>query len=416
MATLAFDVTQLNPVYRPYLTDTHRYQIFFGGSSSGKSVFLATRAVLDVLQGRNILVARKVGHTLRASVWNEVGKAIDRLGIQDQFDIRTSEMTVTARANGAQILFAGLDDVEKIKSLTPARGALTDVWMEEATECDRADFKQLDKRLRGQTRHLKRVTMSFNPVYKTHWIYEDFFSGFADGDTSYQNAKVSILKTTYLDNRFLTEDDASSLRAETDPYYRAVYTLGDWGTLGDSVFTNWHTEDLRPLRRLYRDRYIGLDFGFARDPSAAVNCALDRPGRRVLVFDELYETGLVIWELARRLERFAGRNLITCDSADPRSIAELRALGVRALPARKGPDSVLHGLQWLQGHELVVNVTCHNLCRELSHYRWKKDAAGNSLPAPEPGDDHLIDALRYALECEQLNRRAVVRRKREVGL
>ena len=89
---------------------------------------------------------------------------------------------------------------------------------------------------------------------------------------------------------------------------------------------------------------------------------------------------------------------------------------MRAQPARKGPDSVLHGLQWLQGHELVVNVTCHNLCRELSHYRWKKDAAGNSLPAPEPGDDHLIDALRYALECEQLNRRAVVRRKREVGL
>ena len=234
----------VNAVYLPYLQSPRRYQIFFGGASSGKSCFLATRAVLDTLQGRSTLVIRQVARTLRTSCWNEIGKAAARLGLTGCFRFNKTEMTVTARNNGAQILFAGLDDVEKIKSISPAGGALTDIWIEEATEISYADFKQLDKRLRGQSRHEKRLTLSFNPVYKTHWIYREFFGGWDEGGRAYQSDTVSILKTTYQDNAFLTADDRAALENERDPYYRQVYTLGDWGVLGDVIFRAWRQEEL----------------------------------------------------------------------------------------------------------------------------------------------------------------------------
>ena len=427
MATFEVDLTGINPVYRPYLADGHRYQLYFGGSSSGKSCFLATRAVLDALSGRNILVVRKVQRTLHASCWNEVMKAMRRLGAQALFRISRSEMTLTVVKTGAQILFAGLDDVEKIKSITPQTGALTDIWIEEATECSRDDFKQLDKRLRGQSAFKKRVTLSFNPTWKDHWIFREFFGGWAEegqepGERpgvrvvpgrSYQDRSLSILRTTYLDNRFLTEDDRRALEEEKAGYYCTVYTLGQWGTRGDAVFTDWRSADFRAepppegLRVFY-----GLDFGFAHDPSAAVRCLLDREHRRIYVTDTFSETGLVIWQLAERLKAFAGRAKVTCDSADPRCIAELRALGVLAAPAKKGPDSLLHGIQWLQGYRIIVNRECEEMIRELSGYCWKE----GSPPQPRPGNDHLIDALRYALESEQRPRKAVLKKKREVGL
>ena len=271
----------VNAVYLPYLQSPRRYQIFFGGASSGKSCFLATRAVLDTLQGRSTLVIRQVARTLRTSCWNEIGKAAARLGLTGCFRFNKTEMTVTARNNGAQILFAGLDDVEKIKSISPAGGALTDIWIEEATEISYADFKQLDKRLRGQSRHEKRLTLSFNPVYKTHWIYREFFGGWDEGGRAYQSDIVSILKTTYQDNAFLTADDRAALENERDPYYRQVYTLGDWGVLGDVIFRAWRQEELHARAAAEERALYGLDFGFAADPCACVRCAYDRARRRV---------------------------------------------------------------------------------------------------------------------------------------
>ncbi len=427
MATIEIDLNGINAVYRPYLRDSHRYQLFFGGSSSGKSSFLATRAVLDALSGRNLLIVRKVQRTLHASCWNEVLKAMRRLRAQGLFKVSRSDLTMTVRRTGAQIMFAGLDDAEKIKSITPLNGALTDVWIEEATECEFEDLKQLDKRLRGPSRFEKRVTLSFNPTWREHWICQEFFDGWAepgervpDGadvvcvpGRSYSDPRVTILRTTYRDNAFLTEDDRRALEEETSDYYRTVYTLGQWGTHGDAVFTNWRAVSLRETPPPEdAEEFYGLDFGFARDPCACVRCRLDRTDRRIYVTGEFYETGLVIWQLAERLKAFAGRAAVTCDSADPRCIAELRALGIRAVPARKGPDSVLHGIQWLQGYQILVDTACADMIRELSAYAWKE----GSPPQPRPGDDHLIDALRYALESEQTCRPARLRRKREVGL
>lgn len=404
MPRIRLNASLLNNIYVPYLSDHTRYQIFFGGSSSGKSVFLATRCVLDVLQGRNYLVTRKVSRTIRGSCWNEVQKAINRMKLTSLFSINKTDMTITSISNKAQILFAGLDDVEKIKSITPQNGPLTDIWMEEATEDEYTDLKQLDKRLRGKTRHAKRLIISFNPIYKTHWLYTNFFGGWDESKQAYRNDTISILKTTYKDNRFLTDDDRAALENEKDPYYRNVYTLGNWGVLGDVIFRNWHVEDLSEMKKTADKLFFGLDFGFSSDPAAVVKVHYDRARKKVYVLDELCERGLTNDQLAEEVKKIAGRGYVTCDSAEPKSIDELKRLGVHALAAKKGKDSVEHGVQWLQQHEIVIDTSCVGLKQELTLYQWKKDKDGNSLRVPEDKNNHLIDALRYALESESLMR------------
>ena len=261
-----------NDAYYPHLLDNTRMQIYFGGASSGKSFFMGQRTALDALRGRNSLVLRNVARTIRGSCWNEVVKAISTLPptLRDCFNISKSEMLITASNNGAQILFAGLDDVEKIKSITPANGVLTDIWIEEATETSYDDLKQLEKRLRGESRHPKRITLSFNPIYREHWLFREFFGGWVDGATEYHGDGLSILKTTFRDNRFLTEDDRLALENEQDEYYREVYSLGNWGVLGDVIFRNWRTEDLSEMEKTADKLYLGLDFGFSSDPCAVV--------------------------------------------------------------------------------------------------------------------------------------------------
>ncbi|MEG2621934.1 MAG: PBSX family phage terminase large subunit [Clostridia bacterium] len=398
--TIRVKPTAFNAAYFPHIQNSRRYQIYYGGSSSGKSVFLATRAVLDCLSGRNYLVVRKVARTLRGSCWNEIQKAITRCGLNGQFRIRQSDMIVEAIATGAQIVFAGLDDVEKIKSITPAKGVFTDIWMEEATECEYSDYKQLDKRLRGRTKFSKRFTLSFNPVFLTHWIYVEFFSIWDDSKNYAETERLSILKTTHTDNRFLAPEDHDALENEQDEYFRNVYTYGNWGILGDVIFRNWRTEDLSEYTDIPGKRYYGLDFGFSSDPAAAINIRFERAKKRILVLDELYERGLTNTLLAERLRPFAERRPITCDCAEPKSIAELRGHGINAIASKKGADSVIHGIQWLQGYEIVVDVRCQNLRNELTLYQWRKDKDGNSLRDPVDKNNHLIDAMRYALESE----------------
>lgn len=413
---ILLDAGTLNSAYVPHMRNTHRYQLYYGGSSSGKSVFLATRCVLDTLAGRNTLIVRKVARNLRKSCWNEVSKAIGRMGLNQCFTVNKTDMTITARANGKQILFAGLDDPEKVKSITPQNGVLTDIWMEEATECDYDDFKQLDKRMRGATRHPKRLTLSFNPIYQQHWIYKQFFGIWEDGKNYAEGGSVSILKTTYKDNKYLTEDDRAALEGEKDPYWREVYTLGNWGVIGAVIFKNWRAEDLTETAKAYPARFFGLDFGFSSDPCGAVDCAIDRKNRRVYIFHELYEKGLTNTALAEELKAFCGRKPITCDSAEPKSIQELRNAGISAYAAKKGPDSVEHGIQWLQGHEIVIDKRCTHLRDELTTYQWRQDKDGNAMRVPEDRNNHLIDALRYALESESGQRIATIGNKGEYGL
>ena len=396
-----------NPVYIPYLENPRNTEIFYGGSSSGKSNFVAARAIEDILSGgHNYLCCRKMGNSLTKSVFNELEKAINKLKCRGLFDIVPSQGHITC-VNGYQILFSGLDDVEKVKSITPKKGVITDIWIEEATEIARDDVKQLRKRLRGLAvydgkRIRKRIILSFNPIYRTHWIVKEFFvpNNWKDDQTHFENDKIRILKTTHLDNLFLDPEDHEELENETDPYWREVYTYGNWGSLGDSILTNWRVEDLS--KQSFDNIRHGVDFGYSQDPAAYVKIHYDPKRKRIYIFDGFSQTELTNPQLAKRLKPHTGDNAVFCDSAEPKSIKELQDNGINAKAVKKGPNSILFGIQWLQQHEIIVDEALQGVVNELTIWGWKKDKDGNSLPIPEDKNNHYIDAVRYALEIEYM--------------
>lgn len=402
-----------NKPYRAYLNDTRRTQIFYGGSASGKSVFLAQRTVRDLmLGGRNYLIVRQVGRTLRGSVFMEMLKVIDSWNCESLFTVNKSDMLITCQ-NGYQAIFAGLDDVAKLKSLTPAKGAITDIWVEEATEIERNSLKELTKRQRGgSSKTAKRLTLSFNPIFQTHWIYDEYFAsrGWASDQNRLEEGDLLILKTTYKDNAFLTADDIADLENESDLYFYNVYTLGNWGVLGHVIFNNWKVVDMSDKQGGYylpeeqrTNRKHGLDFGYSSDPAAVPMTHYERGKKRIWIYDEIYETGLTNPQLAEVLKPKIGGDYFIADSSEPKSIAELNSHGLSVGGAKKGKDSVLYGIQWLQQQEILVDVSCINMRNELQTYKWKEDAGGNSLPVPVDRNNHLIDALRYAYEDEMVS-------------
>lgn len=400
----------MNQAYAQHLTANQAMQIYFGGSSSGKSfAILGQRTVRDVMTGkRNYLVCRKVAGTIRRSCFNEIWKCITRMDLEGEFERNKSEMIITHIPTRAQILFSGLDDVEKVKSITPEKGVVTDIIVEEATEIDYDDYKQLQKRLRGDTGDdtIKRITLLFNPIMQDHWIYTEFFAGvWDDGKDFYLDDKLLILRTTYKDNRWLTEDDTRKLEDETDKYYYDVYTLGKWGVLGNLIFTNWEIRDLSEMQKATHQLYNGLDFGFYPDPAAYTRSGYHRAKKEVYVFAEMCGTDLTNDMLAEKLKPVIKREVLTCDSAEPKSIQELNNFGINAVPAIKGPGSLEFGIKWLQRQRIIVDPRCVQLILELKKYKYREDRNGRVLPEPVDKDNHLIDSLRYGLESVMVETR-----------
>lgn len=397
MLKLKINKSIFNPIYVPYLESTTPTQLFFGGSSSGKSYFLAQRCIVDMAKGgRNYLVLRKVARDTKKTVWNEVIKALKRFKLYDHCTINKSDLTITF-PNGYQMLFGGLDDRERIKGITPQKGVITDIWLEEATEFDEDDLKQLEKRLRGKSKVSKRVLLSFNPIIKTHWIYTRFFNNWDESKNIYQSDDLLILKTTYLDNIFLTADDIKRIKSETDEYYIDVYLKGNWGIMGDIIFRNWRVEDIDELLNTVDRSCHGLDFGFASDPAAFVKQYYDSSKKTLYVFDEGGGTGLTDPQLATAVKQLIGNDEIICDSAEPKSITHLQNAGIRARGVKKGPGSIETSYKWLLSIQIVIHPRCVNLKRELQTHQWQADKHGNTLPKPEDRNNHWIDALRYGL-------------------
>lgn len=389
-----------NPIYLKHqLNNNNRYQIYFGGSSSGKSFSLAQRTVLDVFKGnRNYLIVRNVQSTLKRSCLNEITKAISNFKLNEYFQVNKTDMIITCKLNNKQILFCGLDDVEKVKSITPIDGVITDIWVEEATETDYKAVKQLDKRLRGKSKVVKRLTLSFNPILKDHWLYTEYFDIWEDDKQYVEKDNVSILKTTYKDNKFLAEDDIKALENESDKYYYEVYTLGNWGVLGAVIFKNWRVEDFSDIESTFDNFRHGIDWGFADDPFAYVKSHYDRMRRKLYICDEIEAVGLLNREAAPLVSKKANRDLVICDNASPKDIAEFSDLKVNAVSARKGAGSIEYGIKFLQGLEIIIHPRCQNFKNEINKYKYKEDKNGNILPIAVDKDNHLIDALRYSLE------------------
>lgn len=367
----------------------HRYEIFYGGAGSGKSVFIAQRKVWQHLnlKNRKTLVIRKVGATLRHSAYAEITGVIGDWGLSKLFRINRGDMTIYSRLNNNQFLFTGLDNVEKMKSIK----GITDIWIEEATEISREELQQLNLRLRGRQQKMKHITLSFNPVSALHWLKKFFFD--------VPRSDTLLLKTTYKDNRFLSDEDVEEIEKlkDQDPIYWKIYGEGDWGVLGDLVFTNYEVRDFDNNPKLF-SIYNGLDWGF-NEPSAGVKVGLK--DNVFYILNELYVKGLDNPELMREAEQYVfnkSNDVIIADSAEPARIKEWRKNGWKIRGAEKRPDSVRFGIDFIRRHKVVIHPTCQNFLSEIQAYAYRKDKLGNTLEEPIDFNNHLMDAFRYAVE------------------
>lgn len=388
------------PVYRPHLNpDGHRILVFYGGAGSGKSFFVAQRLVYKALRSqRKILVLRKVNRTTKASTFQLLLDTLDQFGIKDRCSINRTDFTIIL-PNGSSFLCMGLDDPEKIKSIT----GLTDAWLEEATEFTLDDFSQVNLRIRDPKAEDQEVILSFNPVSKANWCYLQFF---AEDESLMEFRKtVKIVHTNYLDNPFLPQEYVQALllmKATNEVYYK-IYALGEFGSLDKLVYNNWQKMDFDHTK-IKGQLLCGLDFGYTNDPTQFIASILVEEEKRIYVFKEWGGTGFLNDQIAEQIKDMGfAKSLIMADSAEKKSIDEIKKKGVnRIKPCVKGQGSVLQGIQKLQQYEIIIHPTCLNTIEEISNYCWKKDRATNEyINEPVDAFNHCLDALRYSLQCAE---------------
>ena len=387
-----------NPVYLPYLEDySTRFLVFYGGAGSGKSHFIAQRLVYKALKDtRKILVLRKVNRTTKASTFQLLLDTLNQFGILNYCVINRTDFSITL-PTGSQFLCMGLDDPEKIKSIT----GLTDAWLEEATEFSLDDFSQVNLRVRDPKAKNQEIILSLNPVSKANWCYLHFFA--ENPELEEFRKTVRIVHTTYKDNPHLPEAYVQALlmmKATNEVYYK-IYALGEFGSLDKLIYNNWQKMDFDP-DTIKGQLLCGLDFGYTNDPTAFTASILVENERRIYIFKEWGGTGYLNDAIADQIKEMGfAKSIICADSAEQKSIDEIKRLGIsRIKPCVKGKGSVLQGIQKLQQYELIVHPSCENVIEELENYAWKKDKQTNEyINEPAEGFDHYMDSLRYSLQC-----------------
>ena len=385
-----------NSCYLPYLEDySTRFIVFYGGAGSGKSHFIAQRLVYKALKDiRKILVLRKVNRTTKTSTFQLLLDTLSQFGIYNQCRINRTDFTIYL-PNGSQFLCMGLDDPEKIKSIT----GLTDAWLEEATEFTLDDFSQVNLRIRDPKSANQQIVLSFNPVSKANWCYLQFFN--PNPLLEEFRKSVKIVHTNYKDNRFLPQAyiDALLQMEKTNPVYYKIYALGEFGSLDKLIYNNWQVMDF-DSDSIKGQLLLGLDFGYTNDPTALICSTLTED--RIYIFKEWGGTGYLNDQIACKIKDFGfAKSTIMADSAEQKSIDEIKKMGVQRIkPCVKGQGSILQGIQKLQQYELIVHPSCENVIEELENYSWKKDKNTNEY-INEPVDqyNHYLDALRYSLQC-----------------
>lgn len=388
-----------NSVYLPRLFDYNsRYEVYYGGAGSGKSVFVAQKLIIKAINNNNrkILVLRKVGKTVKHSVFQLLLEQLSFFHLLDKCIINRTDFTIVL-PNSSSFIISGLDDSEKIKSIV----GITDIWLEEATEFIQDDFNQLDLRLRHATAAGQQIILSFNPVSKINWCYKLFFE---DNPALEQfRSKCSIIHSTYIDNRFLPPEYVNSLLQlqATNPDYYKIYALGEFGSLSKLIYQNWQIIDFD--YKLIKGKLLcGLDWGFTNDTTAFISSLLVPQEKRIYIFNEWGSTGLVNSEIADVIKNMGfAKSIIIADSAEQKSIEEVKRAGlIRIKPSVKGQGSILQGIQKLQQYELVIHPTCIKTIEELKNYSWKKDKKTNEyMNEAEDKNNHFMDALRYSLQC-----------------
>ena len=396
-----------NEAYYPELLNYEkRFNVFYGGAGSGKSHFVIQKIIYKCLKfsNRKVLVIRKVGNSLRDSVFALFKSVLADWQIYDQCEVRETLLTITF-PNGSQIIFKGLDDAEKVKSIAN----IDDIVVEECTEINQQEFNQLNLRLRSKNPY-NQMHLMFNPISKSNWVYKQWF------ENGYNAESTVVLHTTYKDNKFLPQDYINSLMEmkDKDPVYYRIYALGEFASLGKLIYTNWDVLefDWRILKREnpHMEAVFGIDFGYINDATAFVAVLLDMEKKELYIFDEFFRSGLMNNEIADLIiEKGYHKEVIVADSAERKSIDEIKGYGVpRMAPARKGRDSILNGIQFLSQFKMYVHPNCTGIQEELKNYEWTKDKlTGEHINKPIDKYNHGLDALRYA--CERFNIKHKVR-------
>lgn len=400
-----------------------RYRVCKGSRASKKSKTTALWYAIWLnkkgYENANLIVFRKTYRTIKDSCFTDLKWALERIGVIDEWNITLSPLEMTRKKTGQKILFRGLDDTLKVTSITVEKGVLCWAWLEEAYEVmNEADFDVLDESIRGECPAplFKQWTITFNPWNEHHWLKKRFFDELvgvdAEGKPIYKERKNPIsedgeilaITTNYLCNEWLDEADKRLFERmkKHNPRRYQVAGLGNWGIVDGLVYEKWREEafDIDKIRRQPGIvSCFGLDFGYTNDPSTLFCGLLDKENKRLFVFDEMYEKGMSNRRIADEITRMGfAKEQITADSAEPKSIDELKGYGLRVRSAQKGRDSIQNGIQWIQELEIIIHPRCVNFLTEISNYTWDKDKLGNKLNVPIDDFNHLMDAMRYALE------------------
>ena len=349
----------------------------------------------------NTLVVRKVFRTLKDSCYSDLRWAINRFQVQDYWELKESPLEMTYKPTGQKILFRGFDDPLKITSISVSVGSLCWCWVEECYELtDETAFNMLDESIRGIVEEplFKQIILTFNPWNERHWLKPRFFDRTAPN--------ILALTTNYLCNEWLDDTDKKLFEdmKKNNPRRYQVAGLGNWGIVDGLVYENWQELefDWREIlnKRQKAKAVFGLDFGYTNDPAAFFCGILDQEQKEIYVFDEIYQKGMQNTAIYNNIEKLGfKKEIIVADSAEPKSIDHLKGLGLYRIKAsKKGKDSINAGIQFIQDFKISIHPRCVNFLTEISNYAWDKDKFGKAVNKPIDDFNHLMDAMRYALE------------------
>lgn len=404
-----------DPEYTP-----KKYNIFYGGTGSGKSYSLYQLFTLQCLmnKGTNILQLRKVGSTLQNTCIKPWLEVIESVGLLKDTHYTYNKTEKELKFfNGSMIRWSGYDDPEKVKGIA----GVNILWMEECTDFTQDDFEDITDRLRSlppkghswfkENQELK-IFLSFNPIYKHHWIRGYFFEDLIDTsqeihrDVVKDNELIFALKSTWRDNRFYNgKYKNDKIREKTKKINYRKYSVqcnGNWGVLGELIYErNFKIIDASKNEKDY-DYIIsyGLDFGWSHKFAIAKLAFKDND---IYVLGEIYHDKTGFSQMAKlSLSKFKTSSWydMYCDSARPEGVAELVKCGItRAKSCTKGQNSVLEGIEWLQDRMIYIDKNCHNVIDEINSYQWQKDKkTGQRILKPVKENDELMDAIRYGCE------------------
>lgn len=381
-----------------------RYRVCKGSRASKKSKTTALNQIVRLMEypQANLLCVRKTFRTLKDSCFTELKWAIHRLGVERWWDVKESPLEMTYKPTGQKILFRGLDDPLKVTSITVEVGVLCWLWIEEAYEISsEADFDTLDESIRGEMPPglFKQITLTFNPWNEHHWMKHRFFDAAPDPD-------ILAMTTNYMCNEWLDAADEKVFETmkRNNPRRYRVAGLGEWGIVEGLVYENWE-ERLFSIDEVRKTPGIrsafGLDFGYTNDPTALFCGLIDTASKTLWVFDEIYKPGMSNEDIADAVIKAGyAKERIRADSAEPKSIDRLYTLGLsRIQRARKGKDSINNGIDFIQDYKIFIHPRCTNFLTEIGNYTWDTDTkTGKKINRPIDDFNHLMDAMRYALE------------------